>query len=726
MGWRHGEGFESVGMDRGVVMMARFRMRDEVGMTTAGMVLAMLLTLSLVFSTAQVYRVQSISSRTQSVADAAALAAQNVVAEFMIAVRVCDAVVLSLTLASGVCTGLGVVALCVPGGQAIGGELLSAAGRIGDARDSFSQRAASGLNRVQRSLPFLSAAAAAAVAESNARGSSSYVALAVSVPARAPDIVLPDDGGATRHAADSANGQADAIRAAAQQADQAAQEANAAKARAFEHDCGARPAYCMAERAEALAGLSGAENPLYSSVDAWSFSVALERARAYYAARLEAEWPQGESMEEQVRSQMRKRLYAFACEELSSGYVHEDAGSFEAYFPSLPRNTAQMKETSLFTEQAYPCTQDEDGRVVMHAWQGCPRVADVAWMGSIAEMEGGSYAECESCHFTASSMGEVASASSVIDNGFEYHYAIVADAARDYAQALDRARPAAQEVRDRASSVFDEVVDALKQAGGMRINANPPGSKGVVVLVSSVGADAPAAGFESTFVQATGALGTRVAVSSATLVADPSGEGENVLTSVLDGLKPAGGALVGASGLVLSCWSGLLGVYARGQDALRDVVRSALDGLPLVGASGLGDWAADALESAIGAVGLEPANLDALRPVLVNSAHVAAADEGGAACARLVELKRAAVEHPLASNDAFAAVVGATEQSVLERIDAAGDSVEVATMDIEGTAHPVTVALPPCAKDFSKGVVERITGTLLSVYSSVTGVRAWD
>ncbi len=707
-------------------MMAGLRMRDEAGMTTAGMVLSMLLTLSLVFSTAQVYRVQSISSRTQSVADAAALAAQNVVAEFMIAVRVCDAVVLSLTLASGVCAGLGVVALCVPGGQAIGGELLNAAGRVSDARTSFSQRAVSGLNRVQKSLPFLSAAAAAAVADSNSRGASSYVALAVSVPAKAPDIALPDDGGAGRRALDSANGQADAIREAAQQADEAAQEANAAKRRAFEHDCGARPAYCMSERAETLAGLSGSDNPLYSSVDAWSFSVALERARTYYAARLANERPQGNSIDEQVRSQMRKRLYAFACGELAHGYVYEEVGSFDAYFPSLPRNTAQMRETSLFTERVYPCTQGEDGNIVMHAWSGCPLAGEVAWMGSIAEMEGASYAECRECHFTASSMGEVASASSAIENGFEYHYAIVADAARDYGQALDRARPAAKEVRDRASSVFDEVVGALKQASGMRIDAEPPGSKGVVVLASSVGEDAPAAGFESSFVQATGALGTRAAVSSATLLADPSGEGENVLTSVLDGLKPQGGALVGASGMVLECWSGLLSVYAQGQNALRDVVRSSLGDLPLIGASGLGDWAADAFASAVDAVGLEPANLDALRPVLVNSAHVAAADGGGAACARLVELKRTAVEHPLASNDAFSAVVGAAERSVLERIDGAGDTVEVATMDVEGTPVPVTIALPPAAKDFSKGVVERIAETLLAVRASVTGVRAWD
>lgn len=84
--------------------------RDEEGMTTVGVVISLLLTLALVFSSAQVYRVQSLSSKTQSVADACALAAGNVVGEFMVAVRVCDAVALSMTLTSLTSTGLGIVA----------------------------------------------------------------------------------------------------------------------------------------------------------------------------------------------------------------------------------------------------------------------------------------------------------------------------------------------------------------------------------------------------------------------------------------------------------------------------------------------------------------------------------------------------------------------------------------------------------------------------------------
>ncbi|MFR1637835.1 MAG: hypothetical protein ACLSVD_00890 [Eggerthellaceae bacterium] len=37
--------------------------------------------------------------------------------------------------------------------------------------------------------------------------------------------------------------------------------------------------------------MSGSENPLFRSVGAWSFSVALKRAQAYYPRRLAVEAP---------------------------------------------------------------------------------------------------------------------------------------------------------------------------------------------------------------------------------------------------------------------------------------------------------------------------------------------------------------------------------------------------------------------------------------------------
>ena len=65
------------------------------------------------------------------------------------------------------------------------------------------------------------------------------------------------------------------------------------------------PSYRMYERASALAGMSGSENPLFRSVDAWSFSVALKRAQAYYPRRLAVEVPADGSVEEQARSALR-------------------------------------------------------------------------------------------------------------------------------------------------------------------------------------------------------------------------------------------------------------------------------------------------------------------------------------------------------------------------------------------------------------------------------------
>ena len=108
--------------------------RDEEGFTTIGVVLALLIALSLLFSAAQVQRINSVAAEVQDVADAAALAAQNEVAEFMIVVRVCDAVALTMTLTGLVTTGLGVAALCTPYTAGASPGLLRAGKQILDAR----------------------------------------------------------------------------------------------------------------------------------------------------------------------------------------------------------------------------------------------------------------------------------------------------------------------------------------------------------------------------------------------------------------------------------------------------------------------------------------------------------------------------------------------------------------------------------------------------------------
>ena len=91
--------------------------------------------------------------RRPEVADAAALAAENEIAEFMVAVRVCDAVVLSLSLLGVVVYGASVVAMRAFGGGCVG-EARGSGRKVVSARDGFAERATSGLNALQKALPF--------------------------------------------------------------------------------------------------------------------------------------------------------------------------------------------------------------------------------------------------------------------------------------------------------------------------------------------------------------------------------------------------------------------------------------------------------------------------------------------------------------------------------------------------------------------------------------------
>lgn len=702
--------------------MPRGALRDERGLTTAGMVLSMLVALSLVFTSAQVYRVNVAGARIQGVADAAALAAANQVAEFMLVVRVCDAVALTISLTSLAVTGIGVVALCVPLAAPVGQKLLDAGRTLAHARDTFAEKAKAGLERLGRLLPFLSAANAASVAAANDDGSSSYLAMALLVPAAGEPLSTP--GGESLSAAqDAAEQQAAGIQSAAADAERAAQQASEAKRRAFEHDCGAAPSYCMYERAQTLAGLSGADNPLFGSVDAWSFSVALDRAKAYYPARLAQEAPDGPGVEAAARSALRTRFYEYASSEVARGYVRESAGSFEARFPRLPRNTDEMRATSLYTEAAYPVTANDDGVPTMHAWPGCPNAAGADALGSIAQMDREAYVTCEQCGFAPSSMGKVAAASSSIENGFEYHYDIVAQAAEEYEAARAELDPLTRRVKDEVSGALDRIRTAAGSAANARIDALPPGRQGVIAVAANVGGDTAGEGFASPFVPDAGPIGPRVAVSAATLLAEPAGEGGNVVSSFLDGLGPDSGAAVGAAGAVLECWGRMLEAYADGQAALDDALERGLEGIPLAGESGLGPWAAQALRGALGAAGIAPANLDALKPVLVNSAYVAQKDDGPIG-ARLLSAKESAASGG-GLGDLFSSLLagGTPEGSA----DAAAPSVTIARIELlgpGGPSIPVEIALPSAARG-TGGALGAIVEGLRRLVPGGSGVTTW-
>lgn len=698
----------------------------EEGFSTVGMVLALLISMSLVFTAARVYEINESSSRVQEVADAAVLAAENVVGEFYLVASICDAVSLSLSLTMVGCLGLSVVCACVPPTAELSKTFLETAKKAKQSRDSFCESANDSLEKLAEALPFIAAIKAQEVysANSSLSNGANYQGIVVLSPwevEKGKAISFDDSDSALNEVEESR----DSLEDAASRAEEAAKRANEWKQRGYEHDSGSRDSYCMYERAAKLAGMGGSENPFFSSVDTWSFAASLDRAKTYYRYRLQNEAPKGQSIDELSNSALRKRFYAYAVETVEKGYVHETDSSFDALFPPLPKNTDEMRSTALYTEAVYPKTIDGQGAMVLHAWSGCPALAQGSTgVGSIQEIDlAGSYTPCSYCKFVPSSMGKVAAASSSIGNGFEHHYNEVAKAAEEYQKARDELGPLNQQAKGLAGSMLDGIGKAFREACSQRIDITPPGHCGAIALVSDTGT--AQTHFPSSFV--TGGvegLGARAALSSATLVREASDEGKNVVISFLDGLSDEGSASVGGARLALRMWSGFLTVYAQGHDALMRTVESVLDSIPLMSASGLGSWASSALGGVIEGLGFSPVDLSARKAVLVNSWHVAKADESSFSARVLSAKERALASQGEGSIDG---ILSSIESAASDAVSDLGPEFTIATVVLFDGAFevPVTIALPQAITGGLQEAVQKGIDSLRGIVSSVTGVRQW-
>lgn len=594
-----------------------FRGRD--GFTTFGSACAILAACALAFACVWTVRTQSRAAGVQAVADAAALAAQNEVAEFVIAVRVADACLLSMSLTGLALVGAGTACCCVPASAAVGKSLIETGTRILDKRDDVAKTAQKALSAAQDGLPAVAQAQAQIVIRENA---GSLGADAVGYVELAPLQGVPvsiGDPAASHDAADAAQDRSDEIAESAAEAQEAREEAQAALEKGYLHDCGNTPGYCMRERADTLAGMPAAQNPMYHSVNTWSFEAALKRAQAYYPYRAATETPAGSGVDEQARSALRTKFYEFAAREVAKGRAVDDGESVpDISFPLLPKNTAEMKQTSLYTDKAYPVAHG-----CLHAWEGCPGTQrSVEGYGSLAEQDAGAYGVCETCAFDAVSLGKVAAASSSIDNGFEYHYRKVAEAADEYVAALERAVPAESAAKDAVSEVFDRLGDALGELGSCRIEAYPPGRFGALAAIALDMQDEAAV----PFVSAAHDAGSYAAISACVLGEDPE---EDVLSSLLDGIvDDIGPPLSDAGPAVLSLWASMVKAYSSGTEGFCEGMQGLIDSLPLIGSTGLGSWAAESLMGVLEASGLEPANTEAAKPFVANTEHVAAWGDG--------------------------------------------------------------------------------------------------
>jgi hypothetical protein len=698
------------------------------GFTSVGVVIALTLVVALLFTTTQVYWVNSTAGDIQFAADAGALAAENVVGEYYVLARVADAIVLSLSLFGMLVFGVAIVVSCIPSCQTVGVRLMDFGRKVFEVRDDCAKQASAALNKLQKALPFLAVANAAATINANSfspEGTARYQGIAVLVPLEGKDIRFSDDDAAQDSAAklDEQNAQTGA---AADEAEDARRRMEQAKLEGYLADCGAEPNFCMRERASRLAGLAGAQNPSFSTVDLWQFDYALKRAQAYYQRRLAIEAPMNSSLEEQARSNARKQFFAYAVEEMNKGYARTDAdGVLSAQFPLLARNNAEIRATRLYIDQV--CPVDSNGYI--HSVLSCPGIkGEVIGFGSLSELENGSYESCPVCGLSVSTIGRVASASSSIDNGFEYHYRVVAEAAERYEKASVEYQEHMNEARKSVGDALDVFSEAISALETPRLTPRPPGRNGCITIAIDSSAHEVPQLFSNSLAGKGATMQPRIALSAAALAEDVSADVDDSGTVVGAFLEKAkedvawrsvSGEFFGAFDQVFDLWGKALLHYSKGVDSLPQGVGDIIRSIPLVNSTPLALWAEAVLEETIEAVGLQGADLGTPKPVLVNSTHVLRASDSTAA-EGLMSVKEAYFALPGSGSGTLAAsvvdglLIELKQQSV-QRLESEITLLTVSFGDMPGMPQvPIKVALPPAVIETSKGLLDTVFSSIPS------------
>lgn len=589
--------------------------------TTVASACAMLVVLSLLFSSSLAIWSASRAGDVQVGADATALAGENVVSSYHTAATVLDACALSLGLAGFTMTGAGMVGLFVPGGQGLARETLDAAMRVFDMRDSFISSASSGLKRVEGSLPFLIAANAARACDAQGSESVGYRGTAFAVPTTsASEFPAMEGEGIDTEGLEQACG---GLEEMAAELERISEEAATRKEEAWLADCGA-PGRNMQERAGSLSGLSAAENPDFASSITWNPECALARARAYYRWRCENDKPEGSSVEARADAAARRAFYRYALGHLDGARVVDDGEEAYTTLEFLPRNSDEVRGTLLYTEEAWPTSMEEHGRT-LHFDESCPGARGALRApASLASLDNGAILECPTCCFGVDDLGRAPAASTSIDNGFEYHLRAFTKALREYLEAKGRqneAEAAARGDAERAADAFDRAMATLE---GKRPRIAPPGRFGCVSFVLSSEYATPDA-LETSFA-ASPDVSRRGAMAAAVLAPDGISEGGGVLSGFFSSLQERVGSdgVVGLMDGVLDLWGKLLVSYGDAGRGLEEAFDELMRGLDSQGLGSVGSWLGDRLTGVVRALDMQPVDMRPRKPVLVDSSDVLA------------------------------------------------------------------------------------------------------
>ena len=325
----------------------------------------------------------------------------------------------------------------------------------------------------------------------------------------------------------------------------------------------------------------------------------------------------------------------------------------------------------------------------------------------------------------------------MVDSGFEYYYRQIARLAEQYKGLKDDAAGHAAPAKRKVRELLKTLSDLLKRLGGKRLEVQPPGAYGVIAIVANVSQTKIGGPLSAGVLGESTSVGVRVAVSAATLVEDNGPGAPTVIEGLpaLLGFSASGaeegiGVLATVAGLFLGLWSGLIEVYNEGQAALERAAERALGGFSWRSSSGLGSWAVRTLKGFLADAGLQAAPVGFVKPVMVNTALVAMADDSAFA------------EGFLAVKRTAPAVASAGEwiggmQSLLSYAVAEGNGEEVPesgilitiTQHLLGEDSPLRIVFTLLPE--SKGNTDTTRmwgwaiGVILSAAGSARNIRDW-
>lgn len=591
---------------------------DRGGYTTVAMAIALLLSVTLALFAGRVQWSLSRAAEVQEVADACAMAGSNVVARYATCAQVCDAMILTMGVAGLLTCACALVLSCIPGAGEAAGEMIDLGSSMLDARSSFARSAVSGLSELEAAVPALVMLNSIAVVEANEDSGIGYAGVAVPFPLEGRSDFSSLD---TEVDSEGLEDAAENLQKEAEHVEEAAKREDEALMRGWMADCGDRPR-CMRERAATLAGLAPSANPDYAVYTAWTFGAALMRARAYYPVRRACDVPEDGSLESLVDSCARKAFYDYAVRQLAGGYYRElPDGGVDLYLPELPHNTAETKETALYTEPRWPCTQEPEGRV-LHATLACPGASGAAaGFAALCDIDSGNVGSCTQCQMDATDMGRVAAASTSIDNGFEHYWRDVVLASRDYEAARDERAAAERELGEIAGEGADAFEKALDSLGVPRAKIVPPGAWGCVAIVGRTDGEFVPERLGASFLDPA-SLPAGMAISAAMLAPDDSADGDSVLAHLFDGMVEQNPALFGVLGDAGALWGSLVASYGAAYDGLAAEASGFLDRIDGLTGSAAGSWIKETVRSLVREAGIEPADIRMLKPVLVSTSGV--------------------------------------------------------------------------------------------------------